>query len=129
MTRLKEFLPGAEPARPRHQPPADDDMLGRPALLINGTSYYRIGALAAALNRSASTIREWERTGVIPSGFSTNPESRNGRRRLYSRDQILMLRELARECGVLDNPRVTVKGSEFARLSAVLFERLRDATA
>lgn len=130
MTRLKDFLPGAEPPRPADHPVPDyDDVPGRPALVINGTRYYQIGALAAALQRSAGTIREWERTGVIPPGFSTNPGSRNGRRRLYSRDQILLLRELARECGVLDNPRATVKGSEFARAAAVLFEQLREATA
>lgn len=132
MTSLRHFLPGAEPPREETAPEdTDDDILGRPAVPGGGGTpdLYRISSLAAALRRSPGTIRDWERAGIIPRGYVLNDESRNGRRRLYSRQQILMLRQLAAECGILDDHRATVKGSEFSRLAFILFDRLRDEAA
>lgn len=129
MTRIKDFIPGAEPrcTPPDPEPHADDDMLGRPVLTdTGGTAYYPISALAAALNRTNGTMRAWEHDKVIPPGYIINPGSRNGRRRLYTRKQILRLRELAAECGILDDPRAVVKASEFSRLAWLLFDAIRE---
>lgn len=124
---LRDFRPGAEPAHAQPETPADDDILGRPALVAGGTRYYTIGALAAALNRSTVTIREWHRLRVIPNAYITNADSRNGRRRLYTEQMILQLRQLAADCEVLDNPRAPIIGSEFSRLSFVLWNKLKEA--
>lgn len=127
MAQLRNFLPGAEPVRDTPQPEHDDsDFLGSPVTIGGEPSgYYPIRSLAAALNRSPGTIRDWETAGVIPESYVLNKDSRNGRRRLYTRAQILMLRRLAAEYGILDNHRAIVKDSEFSRLSFVLFDRLR----
>lgn len=125
---LRDFLPGAESPRPETQPvtAAHDDILGSPVVIGGEPSgYYPISSLAAALNRSPGTIRDWERHGIIPRGYILNKDSRHGRRRVYTRAQILMLSRLADEYGIRDNPRAIVKDSEFSRLSFVLFERLR----
>ena len=88
------------------------------------SDYYPIGALAAALNRSPNTIRDWERNKIIPPGLIINGSSRNGRRRLYTGAWIRGLRQLADECGALDNLNYAVAGSEFSQLAFVLFEQL-----
>lgn len=133
MPRIRDFLPGADagpPADTQEQDRTDfDELLGRPVITGGdaATSFYPIGRLAAALNRSAGTLRDWERAGIIPEGYVINGDSRNGRRRVYTGQQIRGLRQLALECGILDDLRAVVKGSEFSRLSYMLFDRLRDA--
>jgi hypothetical protein len=134
--KLRDFIPGAAPARtqPAAQLPDGDTagFLGRPAIVSDGTEYYYIRSLAAALNRTPKTIREWEQSGVIPRSFIINDGSRHGQRRLYTREQILLLRELAGECGILGNTRsgsYVLKGSEFSRLAHMLFDRLRQEAA
>lgn len=128
MTRVRDFLPGAqpEPAQPSPRAVSDDDLLGRPVRIAGDDSdYYPLSALAAALNRAPGTVRDWAYKGIIPEGYSRPGRTRNGNRRLYTRQQILMLRQLAAECGVLDNLRAVVAGSEFSRAAVVLFERLK----
>jgi len=129
MTRIKDFIPGAEPARAPAPPARDDYELGRPAMIIAGEPCYPISVLADAMNRSNSTIRAWEADGVIPRGYSTEGATRNGNRRLYTRRQILGLRQLAAEYGILDDRSRTVKGSEFSRVTFLLFDSLREETA
>lgn len=125
---LRDFVPGARPSPEQAPPEPDyDELLGVPYLVIGDTSYYTIGALARALDRKPSTIREWERDEIIPKAFETNKSSRNGRRRLYTRKQILLLRQLAGEYGILGNHRATVRGTEFSRLAHVLFDELKKA--
>ena len=128
MAQIKNFLPGAEPPREQRQEQPDHaGFLGRPALVCGDIEFFTIGALARALNRAPNTMRDWERLGIIPRGYESNPDSRNGRRRLYTREQILMLRQLAADCSVLHDLRAVVRGSEFSRLAHVLFEQLKEA--
>jgi len=72
--------------------------------LLNGkpTGLYRIGSLALALNRKPNTIRKWEVQGIIPNSsmMSSSPDQR-GKRRLYTREQIETLRNIAFEEGLL----------------------------
>ena len=127
--RARDLLPGAPPPSPvvkQNKPVNEADwFLGDP-VRIGGTpsDYYPISALAAALNRAQSTIREWERDRIIPPALILNRDSRNGRRRLYTGAQIKGLRQLADECGVLDNMRAPVKDSEFSQLAFLLFKQL-----
>lgn len=127
--RVRDLLPGAPPAPPpprQERPGAEADwFLGDP-VTIGGvpSQYYPIGVMAAALNRSQNTIREWERARIIPPAMILNRDSINGRRRLYTGAQIRGLRQLAGECGALDNLRYPVKDSEFSQLAFVLFAHL-----
>ena len=88
------------------------------------SEYYSIGSLAAALNRSRGTIRDWERNKIIPRGLIINGSNRNGRRRLYTAAWIRGLRQLADECGALDNLNYAVVGSEFSQLAFILYDHL-----
>lgn len=126
---LRDFLPGAPPSQPvvKQSAPADEAawFLGSPVRIGGEPSdYYPISALAAALNRSPNTIRDWERERIIPPAFILNKDSPNGRRRLYTGAQIRGLRQLAAECGALDDLRYQVNGSEFSQLAFVLFAQL-----
>ena len=130
--RARDLLPGAPPAQPvvKQKPAAEESawFLGSP-VSIGGmpSDYYPISALAAALNRAPGTIRELERLRIIPPAFILNRDSTNGRRRLYTGQQILGLRQLAEECGALDNLRYPMKGSEFSQLAFILFQHLDEA--
>jgi len=131
--RARDLLPGAAPIQPvvKQQKPADESawFLGSP-VSIGGvpSDYYPISALAAALNRAPSTIRELERERIIPPAFILNRDSTNGRRRLYTGEQIKGLRQLAQECGALDNLRYPMKGSEFSQLAFMLFRHLDESS-
>lgn len=74
-------------------------------MLVQGKpkQFYTVGSLAASLNRRSVTIRKWEAEGVIPNATYFKPaEDKRGRRRLYTEEQILGLRELAKEEGLLE---------------------------
>lgn len=85
--------------------PRDEVELGTPKILgVNGkpTEFYTVGSLAKALNRQTGTIRKWETTGIIPEPtFILPSDDPRGQRRLYTEPQILGLRELARQEGLL----------------------------
>ncbi len=88
--------------------PVQDDReldLGRgQTFLVNSQprEFYKISALATALNRKPVTIRKWEAEGIIPKAPFILPSSdQRGQRRLYSLEQIMGLREIARQEGVL----------------------------
>lgn len=60
------------------------------------TDFFGIGAAAAALRRSPNTVRRLEEAGVLPSPRYRSPGRGNsGQKRLYTREQVLDLRELA----------------------------------
>ena len=79
--------------------------LGKPHYYLvdnTPTALYKIGDVARALNRSPVTIRKWESEGTIPvSPYKMPSHDERGQRRLYTKDQILALRRVAYEEGVL----------------------------
>ena len=110
---MQEFYPGTSRRRKTYSKPADvvtDDPteildLGKAKLvLVNGQpqELYPLGAVARALNRQPVTVRKWESEGVIPrSPFILPSHDPRGQRRLYSKDQIMALRRVAEEEGLL----------------------------
>jgi len=54
-----------------------------------------IGVLAAAVGRSARTIRGWERSGFIPPAPFVLPGGQNTRRRLYPVVLVAAIKEIA----------------------------------
>lgn len=67
------------------------------------TEFFTIGQLGIALgNRSANTLRAWEREGIIPrSPYVKSSVDPRGRRRLYTRAMIEGMIKIATEEGVL----------------------------
>lgn len=67
------------------------------------TQFYTIGALAKALNRKTVTVRRWEINGLIPvSPWRSPSQYERGKQRLYSRELIEAIVQIAREEGVLN---------------------------
>jgi hypothetical protein len=105
-----EFYPGSKMERKiydgeeQEPAPTDEDEFLEALLAddFKGTGFYTVGTLAKALGREPVTIRKWEADGVIPKPTlvktSTDPR---GRRRLYTKAQVLGLRELAKQEGIL----------------------------
>lgn len=54
-----------------------------------------IGVLAAAVGRSARTIRGWERSGLIPPAPFVLPGAQNTRRRLYPVILVAAIKDIA----------------------------------
>jgi hypothetical protein len=100
-------------------------------LLINGVQveFHGIGALAAVLGRKPVTVRTWEASGIIPtSGYTLPGKDRDvrGRRRLWTRDQVIGIWRIARDEGILDpGPRVNIAATEFTPRVQALFAELR----
>src|SRR5256885_3786242 len=68
--------------------------------------FYTIGHLAAALMRTAGTIRYWESRKLFPKpAFTVNGKDRYKRRRLYTRSQIEGVIQIASEEGLLSDGR------------------------
>jgi len=96
---------------------------------FKGTGFYTIGVLADVLNRSQVTVRKWEHDGVIPKPTyiraSADPR---GRRRLYTRDQIMGIRMIAQEEGLLETNAnghwKSIEGTEFRERVLTLFRDL-----
>jgi len=87
--------------------------------------FFAIGHLAQALGRRPGTIRLWEREGVIPKAtYQVNSESPNGRRRLYSREQVEGLVKLAQEEGILVSRQRPIGETDFTARSIELFKFL-----
>lgn len=89
---------------------------------------FTAGELAATLNRSAVTIRKWEREGIIPtSGHDTegaNGDPR-GRRRYYTLAQVRAIIEIAKEEGVfIPGPRVRINDTFFTQKVKSKFRKL-----
>jgi len=72
--------------------------------LANGKEqeFFSIGQLGKALgNRSAVTLRKWEREGILPKSPYMKPSSDpRGRRRMYTRAMVEGLVKIAKEEGV-----------------------------
>jgi len=94
---------------------------------VNGVEieFFTIGHLALALGRRPVTLRLWEREGIIPKAtYQINSESKNGRRRLYTREQVEGLVKLAVEEGILISHQRAIGGTQFTARSIELFKQL-----
>jgi len=99
---------------------------------VNGVEreFFTIGHLALALGRRPVTLRLWEREGIIPKAtYQINSESKNGRRRLYSREQVEGLVKLAVEEGILISHQRAIGGTQFTARSIELFKKLAGGTS
>lgn len=94
--------------------------------------YFSISHLAAALDKAPVTIRSWENRGLLPPSPYRSPRPRRetipGRdpkgKRLWTRDQINGIIEIAREEDVIFNG--TPPNQRFAERVRILFKTLLD---
>lgn len=99
---IKTFDRPSVPSKPEVDPFALPD--GK-KMWVEGREieFFTIGDLARCLNRQPVTMRKWESDGVIPKATYIKPskvKDSRGLRRLYSREQIEGLVQIAREEGV-----------------------------
>jgi hypothetical protein len=116
-----EYYPGNErpapwDAKPRLYPDPDTG---------ERTEFFTVGHLAAAMNRKPITIRQWERSGVIPrSVYQVPGANEHGRRRLYTRAQIAGMITIADEEGILRNDRREIDKTNFIERITNLWDQL-----
>jgi len=135
----KEFYPGSRQMIVRHPNRTaeenrktsigvDPEWDHKPRKYTSGgeeREFFTIGHLALALGRRPVTIRLWEREGVIPKAtYQVNSESKNGRRRLYTRAQVEGLVKLAVEEGILISHQRPISTTQFTARSIELFKSL-----
>lgn len=89
--------------------------------------FYPISALGMALGRKAITMRHWEQDGVIPKPLRSVSSSSNGRRRMYTYDQIVGLQQIAKEEGLMSGQRVYVTKTAFGARAEKLFRELEES--
>lgn len=90
--------------------------------------FFAISHLANALGRSTKTLYKWEAANppLFPRAtWIYNGESKNGRRRLYTRRQIEGVLVIAYEEGVLSGTKRFVSHTEFPARCAELFQQTR----
>lgn len=120
---IKTFDTLASPPKPRSQETFEEFILGKPeTFLVNGKpqEFYKLGSLAGALNRKQVTIRKWESDGVIPNPTFILPSRTKdvrGQRRLYTKEQIMGLRTIAEEEGLLE----TTAGGQYKKIEQTNF--------
>lgn len=88
---------------------------------------FTISQVAELLRRRPVTIRKWEEKGVIPPATYAKPGANKdprGRRRLYSRGQVLALVTLADAEGILYNPHAQISQTNFKAKVWAEFKRL-----
>lgn len=91
---------------------------------------YSIGELARALGRKSGTIRKWEDLGILPkSTYVLNPGTQQGRRRMYSSEQVIGIVTIASEEGILYFPRKAIRETAFVDRVRQLFNRLLGSVA
>lgn len=128
----QRFYPGSkrpiERARPTAPEPDDDAWDAHPQVYVVGgvqTEFFTIGALAAALGKSANTVREWERFGWIPlARYRTKAVSATKAKRLYTRAQVEGIVHIAREEGLMVPKPRDIPKSQFTPRVVELFQRL-----
>lgn len=133
---LHRFFPGSSTPIPDRRAPAatpqpepdEEAWDAHPQVfLVQGkeVEFFTVGALAQALGKSASTVREWERFGFIPVALyrtkSVNPKKA---KRLYTRPQIEGIVEIAREEGLLTYKPRNIRATSFTVRVVDLFNRL-----
>lgn len=131
---LGDYYPGSRERRQVNSVPAEEEPdLGKGRMLkVRGVDveFFGIGTLARVLNRKPVTIRAWENEGVIPTSGWTKPgldKDPRGKRRLWTRAQIVGIWRIARDEGVLEpGPRVSIHATRFTERVTALFEQLRE---
>jgi len=120
-------------APPARYTPGDSDtdaleFLGKPHRFIIGgieQDFYSTGQLASALERSPQTVRKWEARGIIPETeyiLKGNFNDNRGKRRYYSRQQVIGVLNIAIEEGVLPYDPGFAFSKEFTLKIRALFE-------
>lgn len=111
--------------------PAKDPLAGREGktYTIGGkpVELFTISQVAEALRRKPVTIRKWEERKVIPPATFAKPGAGGdprGRRRLYSRDQLVALVTLADAENILHNPHAQISQTNFKAKVWAEFKRL-----
>ncbi|MFE5853230.1 hypothetical protein ACFQ61_08410 [Streptomyces sp. NPDC056500] len=88
--------------------------------------FFAISHLAKSLGRAPKTIYKWETSGVFPKAtWIYNSDSRNGRRRLYTRRQIEGVVRIAHEEGVLSGSQRFISQTKFPERCRELFAATR----
>lgn len=88
---------------------------------------FTISDVAELLNRRPVTIRKWEEKGIIPKATFAKPGANKdprGRRRLYSREQVTALVQIAEAEGILHNPHAQISQTNFKAKVLAEFKRL-----
>lgn len=133
---MTEFFPGSRTPIPDFPPepsaataPFDLELaVGKPVDFViehrKNMPVYSIGQLAVMLNRKPGTIRMWERQEIIPvalwskvvtaKGDEIDPI--RGYRRYYSAKQLIRMRQIAADCGVLEDTSRSIRKTSFIRL-------------
>ena len=106
--------------------PVVDDVLGPGTIyVVDGreVEFYMIGQLAAALGRKPGTLRKWEAEGILPpSGYLKPSHDPRGIRRLYTKQQVLGIIQVAKDTGVMYSHGTL---AEFGSRVKELFDELR----
>ncbi|WP_162641811.1 hypothetical protein [Streptosporangium sp. 'caverna'] len=116
--------PDLEQPPPAQKSPADLLRGFRPQVSQRGRDFdlFRIGALAVVLNRATDTVRQWEKSGVIPATKNrTISADIRGTRRRYTRAQILGMHRIAQEEGVLEPYARRLRETQFVERVRALF--------
>ena len=88
--------------------------------------FFAISHMAAALGRSTKTLYKWESLGHFPGAtWIYNSESKQGRRRLYTRRQIEGVIAIAYEEGVLSGTKRFISHTQFPARCHELFRQTR----
>lgn len=88
--------------------------------------FFGIGSLALALARAPKTIYKWEQRQLFPRAtFILNGQSKNGQRRLYTRQQVNGVIEIAVDEGVLTGQRRFIATTAFPARCFELFKKTR----
>lgn len=137
---MVEFYPGSKMEVKTYdegleQEPQNDEADFIKALFetdFKGTGFFTVGTLAKALQREPVTIRKWETDGVIPKPTLVKTSyDKRGRRRLYTKAQILGLRQLAQEEGILkptgNGKYKAITATNFKARALQLFKELQNA--
>lgn len=138
MDRFADLIPGKRPPVNRETTvsvPTEQHWDDRPIkYMFQGgeREFFTISHLAAALGKSVVTIRSWESKGMMPPTPYRSPRPRGGMlpgkptrgKRLWTREQILGILEIAAAEGVILNGKPPTKA--FAEKVLVLFRNLRD---
>jgi MerR-like DNA binding protein len=100
--------PAETVAEPKERKPLRYSVAGKPMEFVT------IGDLAAALGRSAVTLRRWETQGILPRAKYRAPGAvRQKARRLYTVEQRDAIVRIAEEEGLLSSRRPPIESTKF----------------
>ena len=132
---MTDYYPGSKTPKKQYpgtpaQLPASPPEIGDPFRLVRYRGWviegYTLGQLARMLGRKPVTIRRWESEGVIPAAPFELPGAGGddrGKRRLYSREHMEGILEIATEEGVLSTT-CKISETDFTTRIVALFEEL-----